>query len=213
MKRFRHCWVLLFFTILILPESNGQKRVKIDRQQAAVMEAALRYDIQKEEEYYGKQFQTIVLDKQVKKQSLPVLNETSNPDSMLYYPHSFGTRDLVKLMIQDSTWIGLIQEFNARSGEVSRIRKGDLQLDGPAIRLISNRSLQRIFKRKGWPQFYEKFPFSNGIYRVSSPVIRENKAVLYFSQSKGGLNGVGGVLILEKKENWQVLHFIELWVS
>jgi hypothetical protein len=33
------------------------------------------------------------------------------------------------------------------------------------------------------------------------------------SQSKGSLNGVGYVILLEKKERWEVIHLVELWVS
>lgn len=210
-----YTYLLIFFSMsLALPECISQERGRVGEVKAAIMKAAIKYDIAREKEYDIQHYSTIVLDKQVEKQGLEVIDMTSNPDSILYYAYSYGASGLAKLVAQDSSWVGVIREYNARSGEVSRIRRGDLQIDGSEIQLISNGSLQRIFKRKyGWTQFYKKFPAANGLYRVSSPVIRGNKAVLYFSQSKGGLSGVGCVFLLEKKETWEVIHFVELWVS
>lgn len=178
------------------------------------MEAALRYDLAKDYVYDSTVYRTLVLDKQVRKQGLAILEITTNPDSILYYSVSYGESELAGIIAGDSSWLDLMLAFNDREGELSRIKQGDLQLPEYNLQLRSNRSLRRQFKgKRGWERFYARHPGSNGLYRISAPLIRDDMAILYLSHTRGGLSGSGVILLLEKKPQWEVIHLVELWVS
>lgn len=207
-------YIFFMFQLMTVYHGLGQKKVAITRSDAPIMEAAIEHDLKIELEYGITPPKTIVLDRSVAKKSLDVLDLGAHPDSILKYSFYHGTNRLIELIRRDSSWIKLIHLFNQRSGEISRIKKGDLAFKDFDIKLITNRSIQNRFKREnGWESFYRTFSSANGLYRVSSPVVYKNKAMLYLSHSKGPLNGVGYIIFLEEKTRWEVSHRIELWVS
>ncbi|MCB0633444.1 MAG: hypothetical protein R2824_02755 [Saprospiraceae bacterium] len=210
----KRSWILILITILTAFNGISQKRATITPSDATIMETAIIYDISLEIQNDDKRPQTLVLDRTVAKRSLDAINLSFYPDSIISYGFSYGTEGLIKLLNADSSWIGVIKAYNQSSGETNRINTGDLNLAGYNIKLLSNLRIQKIFKRKaGWKRFYHKFADSNGLYRVSAPIVQGNKAVLHLSHTKGALNGVGYVFLLEKTEQWEVIQLIELWVS
>lgn len=190
------------------PSENNELTIRI-------MEAVLLHDLEKEKDVVSTtKHETLVLMRRAENIRLDLIEMANDPDSMLRYAINYGESEVVRLIKKDNRWLTVLQEYNAKEGEISRIKKGDITLAGLDIRLISNGFFRGASRKgNGWGRFYDKFPHSNGVYVVSKPVIQEDKAVLYMSHSRGGLSGVGKVILLEKKERWQVIHFVELWVS
>jgi hypothetical protein len=179
------------------------------------MEAAIIHMIERDLAYDTIPAKTIVLDRQVTKKSLDAIDLNAFPDSIIMYGFSYGVEGLVQLIHNDSSWVKLIRTYNQRSEEISLVRKGALKLERYDIKLISNRAINRMFKKaQGWDHFYRKFSGTKGLFRVSSPVVDEDKAILYLSHSKGPLNGVGYVVLLWQEQGWwKVIQRVELWVS
>ncbi len=87
----------------------------------------------------------------------------------------------------------------------------------PAIsRPVPRRVIDEIFARKGWPEFYRRFPKSRGFIELSRPAFTDDrqKALLYVSYSCGGLCGTGWLVYLARSgASWRISRKEMLWIS
>ena len=78
--------------------------------------------------------------------------------------------------------------------------------------------MSSIFGTPGdtWGRYYEKYPNSAGLFRLSRVGFNSdgNQAAFYISNHCGGLCGSGYFVIMEKvNSNWKVVQEIQAWVS
>jgi hypothetical protein len=84
--------------------------------------------------------------------------------------------------------------------------------------IVASSEIHSIFGTPGdiWGRYYEKYPNSTGLLRLSRVGFNSdgNQAALYASTYCGGLCGSGYFVIMEKIDsNWKVVQEVEVWVS
>jgi hypothetical protein len=84
--------------------------------------------------------------------------------------------------------------------------------------IAASSELHSIFEAPGdiWGRYYEKYPNSTGLVRLSRVGFNSdgNQAAFYVSNNCGGLCGGGYFVIMEKvNSNWKVVQEVQLWVS
>jgi hypothetical protein len=85
------------------------------------------------------------------------------------------------------------------------------------IVIIQPDSLKAIFKHlDGWNYFYQKYPYSNGFFMVSSIAFNKelNQALIYCEHHYGDVGAEGITLLFIKKGNrWQIEKNLGGWYS
>ena len=84
------------------------------------------------------------------------------------------------------------------------------------IGLISANKFSRKLKRKnGWEKFHKKNPSTFGIIGFSNLVFSEDNryCAFYLTYMRGGLNGYGGVLVIDLEGENLIKGEIELWAA
>lgn len=83
--------------------------------------------------------------------------------------------------------------------------------------LISDREERAIFDKGGWwPQFYRKYPKSQGILTLSRAGFNSanDQALVYVGDQSDGLAGAGYCVLLAKKRSaWTIQGKAMLWIS
>jgi len=84
--------------------------------------------------------------------------------------------------------------------------------------IVTWSEMSSIFGTPGdtWGRYYEKYPNSAGLFRLSRVGFNSdgNQAAFYISNHCGGLCGSGYFVIMEKvNSNWKVVQEIQAWVS
>lgn len=97
-----------------------------------------------------------------------------------------------------------------------RIPKSPIK-DALAVEFWSDKKSKRNFKRDveaGWDKFYRNRPNSIGIIALSEIVFDAagQYAAVYVQHSRGGLRGLGALLIIDWHKQ-EIVRKIELWVS
>ena len=85
--------------------------------------------------------------------------------------------------------------------------------------LIKKKKLDKFFRLSvadGWKNFNQQYPKPAGLFTFSKIHFSSDSSidVFYYSHSKGGLNGHGDLVIMEKADNqWRIKYLISLWQS
>jgi len=84
--------------------------------------------------------------------------------------------------------------------------------------IVTTSEMRPIFGTPGdfWGRYYEKYPHSTGLLKMSRVGFDSdgNQAAFYISNSCGGLCGAGYFVIMEKVDsNWKVVQEVQVWVS
>ena len=84
--------------------------------------------------------------------------------------------------------------------------------------IVASSEMHSIFGTSGdvWGRYYEKYPNSTGLLRLSRVGFNSdgNQAAFYISNYCGGLCGGGYFVIMEKvNSNWKVVQEVQVWVS
>ena len=84
--------------------------------------------------------------------------------------------------------------------------------------IVASSEIHSIFGMPGdtWGRYYEKYPNSTGLLRLSRVGFNSegNQAAFYISNHCGALCGGGYFVIMEKvNSNWKVVQEIQVWVS
>jgi hypothetical protein len=84
--------------------------------------------------------------------------------------------------------------------------------------IVASSEMHSIFGTPGdvWGRFYEKYPNSTGLLRLSRVGFNSdgNQAAFYISNYCGGLCGGGYFVLMEKvNSNWKVVQEVQVWVS
>jgi hypothetical protein len=84
--------------------------------------------------------------------------------------------------------------------------------------IVASSEMQSIFGSPGdvWGRYYEKYPNSMGLLRLSRVGFNAdgNQAAFYISNSCGGLCGGGYFVIMEKvNSNWKIVQEVQVWIS
>jgi hypothetical protein len=84
--------------------------------------------------------------------------------------------------------------------------------------IVASSEMRTTFGTPGdtWGRYYEKYPNSAGLLRLSRVGFNSdgNQAALYVSNYCGGLCGGGYFVIMEKVDsNWKVVQEVQVWVS
>jgi len=108
------------------------------------------------------------------------------------------------------------KDFKNQNINSEKILKSEIPND--KIVLISREEVDKIFKnnRKGWDNFYRKFPKSQGILTLSKIGFNENKtqAIVYYGNQSHYLAGIGYLAYYIKiNDSWKLVGLSELWIS
>lgn len=84
--------------------------------------------------------------------------------------------------------------------------------------IVTSSEMQSIFGTPGdiWGRYYEKYPNSTGLLRLSRVGFDSdgNQAAFYISNDCGGLCGSGYFVIMEKvNSDWKVVQEVQIWLS
>lgn len=91
----------------------------------------------------------------------------------------------------------------------------------PATITITNQQFQNYFKsksgrqiEKGWKKFYRQHRGAHGVFEFSKIAYEDEYACFYVGRHSSPLSGSGDVVIMKKRNgNWEVIAYINLWVS
>ena len=104
--------------------------------------------------------------------------------------------------------------FRSNANDVCQI-EANLHSANP-YKLVEHATLEQIFKKGGWEEFYRKYPNAAGFWDFSRPGYNEarNEAVLYVGHSCGDLCGTGHLFFVAKENGqWRVKNRLMLWIS
>lgn len=84
--------------------------------------------------------------------------------------------------------------------------------------IVTSSEMHSIFGTPGdvWGRYYEKYPGSSGLFRLSRVGFNSDgtQAAFYISNHCGGLCGGGHFVIMEKVDaSWKVMQEVQVWVS
>ncbi|QKG58112.1 hypothetical protein GKZ68_16665 [Hymenobacter sp. BRD128] len=88
-----------------------------------------------------------------------------------------------------------------------------------SVNLLSKQSFEKLFRHnagRGWKLFYQRFPGAAGAFSFSKVTYSTtgDRAVVYRAVQRGGLNGNGALLVLEKVQNeWRLKYRFNVWYS
>lgn len=86
-----------------------------------------------------------------------------------------------------------------------------------AYELVDKTEIDAIFKKGGWwPDYYKKYPNSQGFLRLSRVGFSTDgkQAVFYARNGCGGKCGTGTYVVMEKVDSgWKIVKEILIWVS
>lgn len=92
-----------------------------------------------------------------------------------------------------------------------------LDLEGiPHTKVARSSDIERISAKGWWRDFYNQFPDSAGLARISQPVLAKDRmqALIFVAHYCGGLCGTGTILLLNRTgTDWQVIKKQMLWIS
>lgn len=89
------------------------------------------------------------------------------------------------------------------------------------VTLISDEEISQIFTLGSggsgwWPEFYERFPDSQGLLSLSRVGVSSDgtQALLYYQNTWGGLAGIGEFVVLDKaRDRWSIGERLPVWRS
>jgi len=108
-----------------------------------------------------------------------------------------------------------VNNFKTRNGQV-RLLKNLFNVNVKYV-LISSGEREEVFRYgMRWDKFYEKYPNSSGIMRLSRVGFNNKmkQALVYVGKQQHGLSGSGVFYLLTKKNNvWTVKAELPVWIS
>lgn len=80
---------------------------------------------------------------------------------------------------------------------------------------VSDKELDDIFRNGSWPEFYNRFPNSNGFVSLSSVGFSQKKdtAILYVFSIQGSFNAAAYIILLQKTNVWKVVKSLIIWIT
>lgn len=103
-----------------------------------------------------------------------------------------------------------------RKREPLRLSGDSFNVDVKCIVMSQEEERELFGDSRGWERFYEKYPASSGLTRLSRVGFnrRMTEALVYAGNQSGGLSGLG-VFYLVTKENkvWRVSGELPVWIS
>jgi hypothetical protein len=115
-------------------------------------------------------------------------------------------------MVENST----IDDYLGKNKTIGTLFLSDIGFD---YVLIGHEAAGHFFESnvgRGWTEFYEKYPKSNGLIYFSKIGLnnQRDQALVYAGRSCGGLCGSGDYVLLKKQQDkWVIEQKVMLWIS
>ena len=145
-------------------------------------------------------------------QLLVIIDHTAGSDS--------GAEDINKILQWVSQEIPAVQEETLKNFLVKNTEPhplGDFFILNQPIIFICEEEAQEVFQRNnGWEEFYEKYPFSQGIMTLSRVGFNSkmNQALVYVENRVHCSIGVGYYVLLTKENGvWTIQNWVTKWVA
>jgi len=100
---------------------------------------------------------------------------------------------------------------------IANRERGPLDLSGiPDLVAVRSADIEKILARDGWSAFYETWPDSAGLVRVSRPVLSADRqqALIFVEFRCAGMCGHGDIYRLERAGmGWRIVELRNVWMS